>query len=65
MDLEAYNRSSFPLHMDDPVFAAFRQRVLVGTPAPDGDLVDAATGATRRLSELWNPGVIVEFGSFT
>ncbi len=67
MDADTYNRPSFPLDMDEDWFTAFRQRgPRVGARAPDGDLVDAATGETTTLSALGKGApLIIEFGSFT
>ena len=47
-------------------FADFRQKLTVGDDAPDGLVVDAATGAEIQLSTLWRTQhVVIEFGSMT
>lgn len=61
-----YNYATFPLDLCGDEFAAFRDALPAGTRAPDGVLVDAATGDEVRLGDLWSRGTLVlEFGSFT
>lgn len=64
---DEYNRPSFPLDMDGPLFAGFRDGTPhPGEPAPDGDMTDAATGERIKLSGLWrNSHLVIEFGSIT
>jgi hypothetical protein len=66
MDQARYNYQNFPLDMQSADFAAFGAHLPVGSPAPDGDLIDAATGEVTQLSFLWaeNP-LVIEFGSAT
>lgn len=62
-----YNYANFTveeLRADD--FAGFRDIARVGTPAPDGELIDGATGETVQLSTLWRRShLVMEFGSIT
>lgn len=62
--MSTYNYESFPLDMDGPIFAGFRDELRPGMKAPDGELTDARTGDRVSLSDLWRAGpLIVEFGS--
>lgn len=64
--MSEYNYASFPLDLDMPDFEAFPEVLHVGGRAPDGDLVDVATGETVRLASTWRSGpVVIEFGSVT
>jgi hypothetical protein len=64
--MSEYNYENFPIDLDAQVFAAFPEVLKAGQPAPDGELTDAHTGETVRLSELWKRDtLIIEFGSFT
>jgi len=61
-----YNYESFPLDMDNADFLAFPRVMAVGERAPNGDVLDAATGESRRLSSYWRSGpCVIEFGSIT
>ncbi len=64
---EQYNYSRFELGEDEQrAFADFRGSNHVGDAAPDGELIDALTGETVRLSNLWKrKHLVLEFGSFT
>ena len=64
--MNEYNYESFPLDMQQSDFAAFPDFASAGDKAPDGELIDVATGQTVRLSDYWSDGpVMVEFGSIT
>ncbi len=64
--MKEYNYGTFPLNMTAEGFADFPEFLHVGQKAPDGELVDVATGQTVRLSDHWRNGpVMVEFGSIT
>ena len=64
--MEEYNYETFPLNMTAEGFTDFPEFLHVGRKAPDGELVDAATGRTVRLSDHWRNGpLMVEFGSIT
>lgn len=66
MNPEQYNYANFPLDMQEADFSAFPNILHAGTDAPDGVLVDAATGEQARLSDLWSTGpLVIEFGSAT
>lgn len=59
-----YNYSTFT--MDDDEFAVFPTVNRAGTPAPDGELRDAADGSRVLLSDLWRRRpLVLEFGSIT
>lgn len=62
-----YNYANFTAaEVEDEAFSAFKTALDVGGPAPDGDLVDAHSGETVRLSDLWKrDNVVIEFGSIT
>lgn len=61
-----YNYEVFPLDLDMDDFHAFPSVLTVGERAPDGELVDAASGDSVRLASLWRSGpVLLEFGSIT
>jgi hypothetical protein len=60
-----YNRTAFPLDMDEPLFERWRVLHHAGDPAPDGALTDAATGEVVTLSSLWKEPLVLEFGSLT
>ncbi|HAL47593.1 MAG: hypothetical protein FI707_06020 [SAR202 cluster bacterium] len=62
----AYNYEIFPLDMTDDEFTAFPDVLKTGAKAPDGVLIDVATGESVRLSDYWKNGpVLIEFGSIT
>ena len=64
--IEKYNYKIFPLTMSAEEFKDFPDFLHVGQKAPDGELVDVATGQAVRLSDYWRNGpLIVEFGSIT
>jgi hypothetical protein len=64
--MDEYNYRSFPLDLDAETFAAFPDVLTAGRKAPDGELIDARTGVTVRLSDLWtSTTLVIEFGSFT
>jgi hypothetical protein len=64
--MSEYNYRSFPLDLDAETFSAFPSVLSAGGPAPDGELIDAHSGETVQLSELWkNEAVVIEFGSMT
>ncbi len=47
-------------------FLAFRTALPIGSLAPNGDVVIAATGQRARLSEFWRGNdLVIEFGSLT
>jgi len=61
-----YNYASFPLDMDGIDFEDFPAALKVGARAPGGELIDAATGESVRLSAYWRSGpLVIEFGSIT
>lgn len=61
-----YNYAGFPLDMDGIDFATFPSVLKVGERAPNGELVDAATGEAVKLSHYWRSGpLVIEFGSIT
>ena len=66
MNQALYNYKTFPLDMQSADFGAFGAHLPVGSIAPDGELIDAATGEITQLSFLWaeNP-LVIEFGSAT
>jgi len=64
--MSEYNYPNFPLDLDAETFAAFPDVLSAGGAAPDGELTDAHSGETVRLSELWKTEtLVIEFGSFT
>jgi len=64
--LETYNYETFPLDMHPEVFENFPSVMKAGEKAPDGELIDAATGESVRLSELWSQApLMIEFGAIT
>ncbi len=66
MSTEQYNYTNFPEDMQETDFSAFPNILHAGTDAPDGVLVDAATGSEVRLSDYWSEGpLVIEFGSAT
>ena len=66
MNREQYNYANFPPDMQVADFSAFPNILHAGTDAPDGVLVNSATGAEVRLSGYWSTGpLVIEFGSAT
>ncbi len=64
--MQNYNYPNFPPVTDEDDFASFPNILKVGQRAPDGELVDAASGDASRLSDYWKRGaLVVEFGSIT
>jgi len=64
--MNEYNYRHFPRDLDAETFAAFPHGPKAGAAAPDGELIDAATGEVVRLSDLWkSETLVIEFGSFT
>jgi len=64
--MSEYNYRSLPIDLDAGGFAAFQGVLKAGRAAPDGELVDAHTNETVRLSDLWRKEtLVIEFGSFT
>ena len=64
--MDDYNYVNFPRDMCMADFDRFAESAKVGERAPDGELVDAATGETVKLSDYWKAGLLViEFGSVT
>ena len=64
--MEEYNYRTFPLTMSAEEFTDFPEFLHVGRKAPDGELVDVATGKAVRLSDYWRNGpLMLEFGSIT
>ena len=64
--MEEYNYETFPLTMSAQEFTDFPEFLHVGQKAPDGELVDASSGKSVRLSDYWGTGpLMVEFGSIT
>ncbi len=64
--MSIYNYETFPLDLDMADFEAFPDVLHVGGRAPGGELVDAVTGETVRLSQYWRSGpAVIEFGSIT
>jgi hypothetical protein len=66
--VEPYNYEHFTAeHLASDEFEAFRvSAARVGEAAPDGVLVDAASGEEVVLSSLWrSQPVVLEFGSLT
>ena len=63
---EAYNYEHFPQDLDGAVFAAFRNGLRVGDPAPDAEATRLEDRTRVRLSEYWRASpVVIEFGSVT
>ena len=61
-----YNYVNFPLAMTSNDFNVFPTILRAGEQAPDGELINAATGETVKLSDYWSNGpVMIEFGSIT
>jgi hypothetical protein len=61
-----YNYREFPLHMDGPLFDAFRDVLPPCSKALDESVLDLASGNQIRLSSFWKKGALVlEFGSGT
>lgn len=61
-----YNYVNFPLDMTSNDFNVFPTILRAGEQAPDGELINAATGETVKLSDYWSNGpVMIEFGSIT
>ena len=56
---------AYEVRVFDEAFNAFKNCLKAGERAPDGALVDAATGETVRLSKLWDDPLVLEFGSYT
>ena len=64
--MSIYNYPVFPLDLDMPDFDAFPEVLKVGSRAPNGELVDAASGEAVKLSTYWRSGpLVIEFGSIT
>lgn len=64
--MAAYNYESFPRDLDMADFHAFPGVMTVGDRAPNGELIDAATGEPVKLSRFWRSGpAVLEFGSIT
>ena len=64
--MEIYNYETFPIDMHPEDFENFPNLMNAGEKAPDGELTDAATGETIRLSDLWAQSpVMIEFGAIT
>ncbi|MBA2754015.1 MAG: hypothetical protein H0U40_06070 [Chloroflexia bacterium] len=60
---DAYNYATFE-GTDD--FAAFRTALPVGSPAPDAQVTNVASGQPVRLSDHWRDSdLLIEFGSLT
>jgi hypothetical protein len=58
-----YNYERF---LGDDDFLAFRRALPIGSRAPDGRVIEVATGQERALSEFWHRSdVVIEFGSLT
>ena len=61
-----YNYPDFNIEREMPPFDDFRKQLHVGEKAPDYPLEDLETGATVKMSSLWEKcPAIIEFGSFT
>ncbi len=61
-----YNYASFPTDMQGPDFESFRNRMHVGDVAPEGELIEVASGLPVKLSEYRGSGpLVIEFGSIT
>jgi len=66
MEQDQYNYANFPKDMQSADFARFPAHLPVGSAAPDGELIDAATGELTQLSYLWSEGpLMIEFGLAT
>ncbi len=64
--MNPYNYETFPLDMTNDEFTAFLDVLKAGAKAPDGVLIDAATGESVQLSDYWKHGpAMIEFGSIT
>ena len=64
--MDTYNYKTFPRSMAGAEFTDFPEFLHVGQKAPDGELVDVATGQNVWLSDHWQNGpLMVEFGSIT
>ena len=64
--MDTYNRSTFPLDMEDEAMNAWPALHTAGDRAPGGQLIDAHTGEEINLASLWRRGpLVIEFGSFT
>ena len=66
MDQAQYNYTNFPLDLQASDFAGFGAHLPVGSTAPDGEVIDTATGEVTQLSFLWAESpLMIEFGSAT
>ena len=66
MDAKTYNYTAFTVESNGTAFDTFTHALHVSDPAPDGEMVDIATGQTVRLSDFWKTRpVVIEFGSYT
>ncbi len=64
--MSIYNYPVFPLDLDMPDFRVFPEVLKVGQRAPNGELIDAASGTAVKLSSYWRSGpLVIEFGSIT
>ena len=64
--MSEYNYREFPIDMEMPDFERWPGLIAAGERAPDGELVDAASGERVLLSDLWRRGtLVIEFGSVT
>ena len=64
--MSIYNYPVFPLDLDMPDFRVFPEVLKVGQRAPNGELIDAASGRAVKLSSYWRSGpLVIEFGSIT
>lgn len=63
---EDYNYVDFVMGREIPPFERFRERMHVGEPAPDFELLRLDDARRVRLSDYWRDGaLVIEFGSFT
>ena len=64
--MKVYNYENFPLDMHPELFENFPGVMTAGGKAPNGELIDAATGETVLLSDLWAQSpLMIEFGAIT
>lgn len=65
-DVHATSEYNYPVFEGTDDFLAFRTALPIGSLAPDGEVVIAATGQRSRLSEFWRGhDLLIEFGSLT
>ena len=64
--MSEYNYRNFPMNLEMPTFELWPGMTSAGERAPDGVLIDAASGDEVKLSDHWRRGtLVIEFGSLT